>query len=143
MMTLPLPPRTMAPLPEKPPGAPGQPKESINNRLRSFSRFLPLSTDAGYADLMERSLAPMWSVVCDNYSNQWAYLPDANVYIPPMTDCKVVILRGISDVRAIWQVPNRLTLPQTTPSGAGLYLYFTEEQLQPNPGKDISHWLPV
>lgn len=92
---------------------------------------------------MERSLAPMWAVVADNYTNQWAYLPDADMFVPPMTDCKVVILRGIADVRAKWLTPNGLTLPNTTPTGAGLYLWFTEEELPPNPGKDISRWLPA
>lgn len=142
-MMIPNPPRSRPPLTAKPPGAPNQPSEMIQNRLRSFSRFLIISSDAGYRDIFERSMGAMRSVICDNYSNQWVSLPDANMFVPPMTDCKVIILRGINEIRARWQTPNVLTVPQSTPSGAGCYLYFTEEELPPNPGRDISHWLPA
>ena len=141
MMLPPAPPRSRPPLPAKPPGAINQPSEMIQNRLRTFSRFLPLSSDSGYRDLLERSMGAMRACVADNYSNQWVYLPDANMYIPPMTDCKVIILRGISEVRALWQIPNGLTVPNVTPTGAGCYLFFTEEELPPQPGRDISRWL--
>jgi len=117
--------------PTKELGEPGQPAvERVWSQPRREGCILPAGTD-----LSVPIAFPVRSFIASNYSNQWAYIVEANDFVAPGEKGAILYGNHAQTVTAQWRAPDLVT---QYPNPAGnLYLIATEEVLDYGPGEFV------
>lgn len=121
-------PAPIQPLPPKPSGAPGQPSEPIYRNLRRSQWTMTTGQDS----IDEQINYQVRSILVDNYSNQWIYLAQANVYVQPWSVGVALVADRTSRLLATNRAPHGFT--QASAAGWGTTITTLEWDVPPSPG---------
>lgn len=113
------------PVPPVGPGQPGQPRTAtITERARWFHDRVP--EGASYAT---NTAFPVNQIYVQNFSNQYAFLVEAQRFLVPWEVGAIIPGNGQQSVTIRWEAPQGLT-QQSSPVGSLYYIAFERETIQ-------------
>lgn len=92
----------------------------------------------GGVTILEKQLGFMArGVVVDNLTNQWIFIREAFVWVPPYVTGRSTPITGAQKVTVLFQTPVGFTQP-TTIAGQSAYIRFTENSQPSAPGVSVA-----